>query len=186
MTGAGEHSLKVAVSDQDWSRGPANAPVTLVEYADFQCPACGQTYPIIEELISRFPDRLRVVYRHFPLISSHPRALPAAIAAEAAGAQGRFWEMHHLLFENQRRLEDDHLMEYAQQIGLDLDRFRADLQRRLNEDKIRDQLKQGARSGVNGTPTIFINGQRYDGPHTIEALAGLMATQSVGSAESAG
>ena len=178
MSEGDRHSLKVAVSDQDWSRGPADAPVTLVEYADFQCPACGHAYQVMKELIARFPDRLRAVYRHFPLISSHPRALPAAIAAEAAGAQGRFWEMHHLLFENQRRLEDDHLMGYAQQIGLDLDRFRADLQRRLNEDKIRDQLRQGARSGVNGTPTFFINGQRYDGPHTVEALARLIAAES--------
>jgi protein-disulfide isomerase len=180
LTEAGEHPLKVPVSEQDWSRGPADAPVMLVEYADFQCPACGRAHPVIAQLAARYPDRVRWVFRHFPLASSHPRALPAAIAAEAAGAQGRFWEMHDLLFENQGRLEDDHLIEYARRIGLDLDRFRADLRRRLNENKIREQLRQGARSGVNGTPTIFIDGQRYDGPRTLEALAAAVGAEDRG------
>ena len=171
----GAHVLRVAVGADDWRRGPDDAPVTLVEYGDFQCPHCGAAYRVLEELLAQFPGRVRLVYRHFPLMSSHPRALPAAIAAEAAGAQGRFWEMHHLLFENQHALGDDELLEYAKRIGLDMERFRADFEGRLNESKIREQLRQGARSGVNGTPTIFVNGERYDGPRTVEALAQAVA-----------
>jgi protein-disulfide isomerase len=170
VAAGGEHLLQVPVSADDWRRGPDHAPVTLVEYVDYQCPHCAEISGIVDRLLDRFGDRLRVVSRHFPIASAHPHALAAAIAAEAAGAQGRFWEMHRILFKNQDALEDDDLIEYARTIGLDLDRFRADLTAGLGEDKILEQRIQGARSGVNGTPTIFVNGRRYDGERAPEAL----------------
>jgi formate-nitrite transporter family protein len=155
--------LAVPVSDRDHSLGPAGAPVTLVEYGDFECPYCGRAYPVVEGVRRRMGDNLRFVFRHFPLSEAHPHAQHAAEAAEAAGAQGRFWEMHDVLFHNQRALEDADLLIHAENIGIDAQRVARELAAGTYTKKVRDDFRGGVRSGVNGTPTFFVNGVRYDG-----------------------
>ena len=155
--------LTLPVSDRDHAQGPDDAPVTLVEYGDYECPYCGQAYLIVQQAQQQLGDRLRFVFRNFPLTSSHPYAEGAAEAAEAAGAQGQFWPMHDLLYENQDALDMPDLERYASQLGLDLDRFNADLRDHRYADRVREDFMSGVRSGVNGTPTFFINGDRYDG-----------------------
>jgi protein-disulfide isomerase len=174
-----EHPLREPVSDEDWSRGPADASVALVEYLDFECPHCQAAYPEIERMLRAEAGKVRFVARHFPVESSHPRALAAALAAEAAGRQGKFWEMHAQLFEHPGRLDEADLRRYAKALGLHLARFDADRADESLVRKIQHQKRQGIRSGVNGTPTLYINGLRYDGPHdarslsrVVEALAG--------------
>jgi protein-disulfide isomerase len=163
--------LALPVSERrDHIRGPKQAPVTLVEYGDFECPYCGAAYPIVEEVRQRLGDDLRFVYRHFPLANAHPHAEPAAEASEAAAAQGRFWEMHDTLFEHQDALEDRDLLAYAQAIGLDSVRFVADLGEGAHVPRVREDFISGVRSGVNGTPSFFINGTRYDGPRDVESM----------------
>jgi protein-disulfide isomerase len=162
MTAEEAHRLKRPVSGEDWSRGPADA-VTLVEYLDFQCPVCQAAYPVIENVLESLAFRVRFVVRHFPVASIHPQAERAALAAEAAGRQERFWEMHRRLFEAKGHLEEDDLLRYAEEIGLDLDRFKRDMADEPLRAKIREQKMLGIRSGVNGTPTLYINGLRYDG-----------------------
>lgn len=151
------------VGPSDHAAGPADAPVTLVEYGDFECPYCGQAYPIVKALQQRLGSRLRVVFRNFPLSESHPHAEHAAEAAEAAGAQGRFWEMHDALYEHQRALGDPALIGYATELGIDAARVARELESGAYVDKVRADFRGGVRSGVNGTPTFFINGERYDG-----------------------
>jgi protein-disulfide isomerase len=144
--------------------------VTLLEYGDYECPYCGAAYSIIKDVQARMGDRLRFVFRNFPITTSHAHAEQAAEAAEAAGAQGRFWEMHDLLYENQKRLGDDDLRAYAQRIGLDLERFDKELAEHVHAPRVREDFMSGVRSGVNGTPTFFINGARYDGAYDVETL----------------
>lgn len=156
-------TLTPPVGPKDHAAGPADAPVTLVEYGDFECPYCGQAYPIVKALQQRLGSRLRVVFRNFPLSESHPHAQHAAEAAEAAGAQGRFWEMHDALYEHQDALGDRALVGYATEIGIDAARVARELESGEWEDKVRSDFRGGVRSGVNGTPTFFINGERYDG-----------------------
>jgi protein-disulfide isomerase len=163
-------ALNRAVDGKDWTRGPADAPVTLLEYADFECPFCGEAFWELKRLEQAAGDRMRFVFRHFPLSQAHPHARLAAEAAEAAGAQGQFWEMHDTLFSNQRALELSDLLAYADEIGLDRRRFTRDLQEHRFSPKVRRDFMEGVRSGVNGTPTIFIDGQRWDGPYTAAAL----------------
>lgn len=160
----------VPVSDADWLRGPGDAPVTLVEYGDYECPHCQRAYPIVEELLAAEGARVRLVFRHFPLTSTHPRAVPAAMAAEAAGRQRKFWEMNALLFEAKGKLADEDLLRYARQLGLEMAQFDTDRRDDALEERIRSGRLAGLRSGVNGTPTFFINGERYDGEVTVEAL----------------
>jgi NhaA family Na+:H+ antiporter len=162
--------LTPGVSERDHIQGLLDAPVIFLEYGDYECPHCLQAHSIIGELQERIGDRISFIYRHFPIRSSHPNAQHAAEAAEAAGAQGKFWEMHDLLFENQDALEDHHLIEYAAQIGLDKEQFQRDLESRRFKDHVEEDFKSGVRSGVNGTPTFYINGERYDGPWDIESL----------------
>ena len=162
--------LTSPVSHHDHADGPADAPVTLVEYGDFECSHCGQAYPIVKELQERLRGRLRFVFRNFPLTHSHPHALVAAEAAEAAGAQQKFWEMHDTLFEHQRALDDAHLEKYAQAIGLDVKRFDKEMEDGKHAARVREDFMSGVRSGVNGTPTFFINGVRYDGSWDAEPL----------------
>jgi diadenylate cyclase len=162
--------LDTPVGDRDHVRGAATAPVTLVEYGDFECPYCGRMYPVVKELRKRAGDRLRVVFRHFPLDSVHPHARRAAEAAEAAAAQGRFWEMHDLLFENQDDLDDEALRRYAARLGLDLARFEDDLAERRHAPRVREDRLDGERTGVEGTPTFFINGARYEGSLDLEGM----------------
>lgn len=162
--------LMPAVSERDHMLGTLDAPVVFVEYGDYQCPHCLQAHSIVGELQERIGDRISFVYRHFPIRSSHPRAQYAAEAAEAAGAQGKFWEMHDLLFKNQDALSDANLIEYAEQIGLDKEVFQRDLEGGRFKDRVDEDYRSGERSGVNGTPTFYINGERYDGPWDIESL----------------
>jgi len=163
-------TLTLPVSDRDHVHGPADAPVTLVEYGDYECPHCGRAYPILHEVQRRMGSRLRFVFRNFPLRESHPHAQHAAEAAEAAGAQGKFWEMHDRLFERQFALEDGNLVEYARELGLDATRLRQELAEGRYEPRVREDFRSGVISGVNGTPTFFINGARHDGAWDVEPL----------------
>jgi NhaA family Na+:H+ antiporter len=163
--------LKPPITEQDHTYGDIDAPVTLVEYGDYQCPHCRQVQPIVRDLRERFGDRLRYVFRHFPLTTLHPRAQRAAEAAEAAAAQGRFWEMHNLLYDRQDALDDDHLVHYAAELGLDVERFERELRASVYAERVREDLASGVRSGANGTPSFFINGYLYDGPWDLDSLA---------------
>ena len=163
--------LSVPVSDErDHIQGAADADVTLVEYGDYECPYCGAAYPIVKRIQREMAGRLRFVFRNFPISTSHPHAEAAAEAAEAAGPQGRFWEMHDLLFENQRHLIGPDLRSYAEMLGLDLDRFDDELDRHVHADRVREDFTSGVRSGVNGTPTFFIDGMRHDASFDYETL----------------
>jgi protein-disulfide isomerase len=163
-------ALTLPVGERDHVQGPADAPVTLVEYGDYECPYCGMAYPIVKQVQRRLGDRLRFVFRNFPISTSHPHAEHAAEAAEAAAAQGKFWEMHDLLYERQRTLTDTYLHEFAAEIGLDVERFDREMAERRHADRVREDFMSGVRSGVNGTPTFFINGLRYDGSWDEESL----------------
>ncbi|MGI5202363.1 Na+/H+ antiporter NhaA [Spirillospora sp. CA-108201] len=154
---------------RDHVRGPANAPVTVVEYGDFECPYCGRAEPVVRELLADHGD-VRYVWRHLPLNDIHPRAQLAAEAAEAAAAQGRFWEMHDLLLERQDALRPRDLLRHAGDIGLDVDRFRADLRRHTGAGRIAEDVDSADLSGVSGTPTFFVNGRRHVGAYDIATL----------------
>ena len=177
-----EAQLTPPVGDQDHIAGNPDATITLVEYGDFECPFCGMAHPIVKAVRRALGDRLRFVYRHFPLKQSHPHAHHAAEAAESAGAQGRFWEMHEVLFENQHALDDAALVRYARSVGADPERVQHDLEAGTWEKRVRDDFRNGVKSGVNGTPTFFINGERYDGTWQdegafIEALEAVAAAR---------
>jgi protein-disulfide isomerase len=169
MTSHGSQ-LTRPVGDGDHVQGPATAPVTLVEYGDYECPYCGAAYPIVKEIQRRLGDRLRFVFRNFPITTAHPHAEHAAEAAEAAGAQGRFWEMHDALYEHQRALGDSQLEEYAGAVGLDVERWVSDMETQAQQERVRADFMSGVRSGVNGTPTFFINGRRHDDSYDLETL----------------
>jgi protein-disulfide isomerase len=166
--------LVLPVSERDHVQGAETAPVTLVEYGDFECPYCGAAYLIVKKIQEVMGDQLRFVFRHFPLTQAHPHAESAAEAAEAAGVQGRVWEMHDLLFENQHALDPLHLVGYAEELGLDTERFVRELEDGIYSVRVREDFMSGVRSGVNGTPAFFINDIRYDGswdiPPLLEAL----------------
>jgi protein-disulfide isomerase len=162
--------LTPAVSDSDHRAGPDDAPVTLVEYGDYECPHCGRAHPIVREVQKRMGRRLRLVFRNFPLAEMHPHAVRAAEAAEAAAIQGKFWEMHDLLYERQEALEDSDLIRYAKQLGLDAGRVKEELASGSHAARVRQDFRSGIRSGVNGTPTFFINGARHDGSWDPDAL----------------
>jgi len=156
-------TLTRPVSARDHAEGLADAPLTLVEYGDYQCPYCGAAYPVVKRVQKKLGKKLRFVFRNFPLTQAHPYALIAAQAAEAAALQGKFWEMHDLLFEQQNHLEPDIIPSWAKRIGVDLDKFGNDITQRAVEKRLQEDRQSGIRSGVNGTPTFFINGTRYDG-----------------------
>jgi protein-disulfide isomerase len=163
--------LTMPVSDgRDHIQGPADAAVTLIEYGDYECPYCGAAYPIVKEVQARMAERLRFVFRNFPISTAHPHAELAAEAAEAAATQGSFWEMHDLLYENQQRLRDEDLRSYAEKLGLDVGRFVSDLAEHVHADRVREDFISGVRSGVNGTPTFYINGARHDDSYDAETL----------------
>lgn len=155
---------------RDHIQGRPNSPVTLVEYGDYECPYCGQAYTIIKEIQKGLVGQLRFVFRNFPLNQVHPHAQQAAEAAEAAGVQKKFWNMHDILYENQQALDYYHLVEYASILDLDIERFNNDLFSHTHASHIREDFISGVRSGVNGTPTFFINGVRYDGPLDYQSL----------------
>ena len=175
--------LTPPVSARDHVAGPDDAPVTLVEYGDYECPHCGRAHPVVKAVQRQLGDQLRFVFRNFPLAEAHPHALVAAQAAESAGAQGRFWEMHDMIFEHQDALELQDLAGYAELLGLDVERFERDLETGTYAKKVRDDFRSGVRSGVNGTPTFFLNGERYDGSWAnVEAFIRALrdAAQAVG------
>ena len=167
-----QHRSKLAapVSERDHAQGPADAPVTLVEYGDYECPYCGRAYPVVKQLQRAMGDRLRFVFRNFPLNTIHAHASAAAQAAEAAAAQGKFWEMHDILFEHQETLDAHDLREFALKIGLEIYKFESDLAAERFAPRVGEDFRSGVRSGVNGTPTFFINDTRYDGSHGVESL----------------
>jgi protein-disulfide isomerase len=155
--------LKPPVNSKDHFQGNENAPVELVEYGDYQCPHCGYAYPVIRNIQKKLGNQLKFVFRNFPLAEAHPDATHAAIAAEAASAQNKFWEMHDITFENQQHLDDVHLLRYAEKIGLDIAKFQADFEKPVFAEKVEADFESGIRSGVDGTPSFFVNGEKYNG-----------------------
>ena len=162
--------LKPPVSERDHIQGSSDAPMTLVEYGDYECPHCAAAHAVIRQLQNKLGKQLRFVFRNFPLSQIHPHAEIAAEAAEAAGAQGKFWEMHDLLFENQLALDPNELVECATCLGLEPERFMADLNERTFAGRVSEDFRSGLRSGVNGTPTMFLNGMRHDGSWDYDTL----------------
>lgn len=156
-------SLKPEIGPADQTQGNEQAAIKLVEYGDYQCPYCGTAYPIIKEIQSTFGDQVLFIFRNFPLQESHRYANIAAQAAEAAGKQGKFWEMHDAIFENQQQLNEDFLEDLAEKLGLDMEQFEQDLNSEEISNKVEDDFESGVRSGVNGTPSFFINGSKFDG-----------------------
>ena len=156
-------TLKNPVTQDDHILGPANAPVTLVEYGDYECPSCGAAYPIVNQVLQCFGPKLRYVFRHFPLTQVHPNAEPAAESAEFAGAHKRFWEMHNGLYENQDRLGPPLLFELAEALGLPQSELRISIATEKYAPKIKSDFLGGVRSGVNGTPSFFVNGRQHEG-----------------------
>ena len=155
-------SLKPPVSDKDHIQGEANAIIELVEYGDYQCPYCGMAYPVIKNIQKKFGKDLKFVFRNFPLSKIHPHAKLAAIAAEASDKQERFWEMHDIIFENQKNLSNSFLIAYANEVGLDIFQFKTDMNDETLIKKIESDFESGLRSGVNGTPSFFVNGEKYN------------------------
>ncbi len=166
---------KTEIAKDDWIRGRADVPVTLLEYGDFECPYCGMAYPVLEGLLKEDPETVRLVYRHFPITNIHPHALRAAEAAEAAGAQGKFWEMHGMLFTHRDQLEYDDLIDYAAAIGLNNKRFDREMRAETYQKEVKRDFRHGIEDGVNGTPTIFINRLRYDGPRDRNSMRATIA-----------
>jgi protein-disulfide isomerase len=156
-------SLIIPVSVQDHIQGPSDAPAVLVEYGDYQCPKCAQAYPVVKAIQERFEGAVCLVFRNMPMTQVHPHAQLAAEAAEAAGAQGKFWEMHDALYENQRYLGPELIATLARELKLDITLFDKNLAAHRFRERVRRDFMGGIRSGVNGTPTFFINGERYDG-----------------------
>ncbi len=167
--------LAVPVSERDHSQGPVTATVTLVQYGDYECPYTRRSTWVVQAIQQQPGEQLRFVYRNFPLTEIHPHALHAAFAAEAAAAQGKFWEMHDYIFHHQHTLEDSDLEQFAGAIGLDRQQFTHDMAERPYLSRIEEDLQGGLRSGVRGTPTFFINGVLYPGSWEQEALMAALA-----------
>lgn len=162
--------LRPPVNETDHVQGNADAPLELVEYGDYECPHCGRAYPILKSIQQQLGSKLKFVFRNFPLSESHPHALNAAVASEAAGAQNKFWEMHDIIYENQRHMNDRDLLQFAVAIGIDVDKFAADFDNNIYQQKVETDFESGMRSGVNGTPSFFINGTKYEDSWDEESL----------------
>lgn len=156
-------TLKPAVGNSDHIEGSDQAVITIVEFDDYQCPHCAHAYPVIKEIQQAFGDQIRFVFRHFPLQESHEFAFQAALAAEAAALQGKFWEMHDAIYDNQYRLSDELFEELAETIGLDIEQFDQDINTEAIKQKVEDDFESGVRSGVNGTPSFYVNETKFDG-----------------------
>jgi len=167
--------LTAPVSRRDHHSGPLNAAAQLLEYGDFECPACGAAHPLVKAVREALGQNLCFAFRNFPLVNIHPHAESAAEAAEAAAAQGKYWEMHDTLFENQEALDEDDLARYAAMLAMDSARLIDEVVNHAHEGRIREDFASGMRSGVNGTPTFFINGARYDGSRDLESMAAALA-----------
>ena len=176
-TWSSELTLPVS-AERDHIQGPADAPVTLLEYGDYECPYCGAAYPILKQVQEQMGDRLRFVFRNFPITTSHPHSEQAAEAAEAAASQGKFWEMHDRLYEHQQQLSDPDLHDHAEQLGLDVAKFDRELVDHVHADRVREDFMSGVHSGVNGTPTFYLNGSRYDGSYETESLLAALRERS--------
>ncbi len=177
--GAGT-ALNTAVTNSDRTKGGPEAPHTLVEYSDFQCPACKAYQPMIQQLVKENPDKVRLVYRHYPLRSIHPNAQAAAEAAEAANKQGKFWEMHDMLFNTQNdwsslRSPKSKFEEYARSLGLNTEQFKADMSSKEVSTKIDADYQSGTQSGVKGTPTFFLDGKMITSPQSYEEFKALVS-----------
>jgi protein-disulfide isomerase len=157
------YKLSQPVAESDHIRGSLTAPISLVEYADFECPYCRAAVPIVEGLLEALGYKLSVTFRHFPMREVHPHSQHAAEVAEAAASQGRFWEMHDKLFVNQNALDDGSLLKYAADLGVDAERIGEELANHVHSRRVADDRLGGLASGVNGTPTFYIDGERYDG-----------------------
>ena len=175
----GSATLTPPVSGRDHAQGRADALVTLVEYGDYQCPYCGAAHPVVKRLECAFGNKLRFVFRNFPLTQAHPYAMVAAEAAEAAALQGKFWEMHDLIYENQGNLEPDILPAWAQKVGLNLQEFGTAIRQGEITKRIKEDRTSGIRSGVNGTPCFFVNGARYDGAADYDSLRAALEEQPI-------
>lgn len=163
--------LTLPVSHRDHIQGEDTAaPLTLLEYGDYECPYCGQAYPIIKQVQKHFGSKLRFVFRNFPVSQIHPHAQHAAEVAECAATQNKFWEMHDYLYEHQQALDDKHLEKYASELALDLARFKNDMSIHVHAARVREDFLSGVRSGVNGTPTFYIDNIRYNGSWDLETL----------------
>jgi protein-disulfide isomerase len=174
-------NLLVPISSRDHALGPENAPLTLVAYGDLQCPHCRLVQPIITEVAGELKDSLRMAFRHFPITQNHPYAQLAAEALEAAGSQGKFWEMMELIYRDDAPMDRDALCRTAKKAGVNLKQFTRDLDGEVYRDRVRADYLSGVRAGVKGTPTIFINGERYTGAYEFDALvtAFLLASRRV-------
>ncbi|GAC1362627.1 MAG: hypothetical protein NVS2B12_05170 [Ktedonobacteraceae bacterium] len=159
--------LTVPVSERDHIKGPATAVVTIVEYGDFECPYCAEAYLVVKEIQRQLSDQLRLIFRHFPLADVHPYARHAA---EVAGAQGKFWEMHNRLFEHQNQLNDDGLQLQAVVLDLNIESFQQDMKRHTYAHRVQEDVESGRHSRVSGTPTFFINGVLHDETYKLEVL----------------
>jgi protein-disulfide isomerase len=162
--------LKPAVNSNDHIFGAPAATLELVEYGDYECPHCGHAYPLVKNILEQLGPDIRFVFRNFPLTTIHPRAFMAAVATEAAALQGKYWEMHDIVFEHQQILAIENLLLFAGRLGLDIGRFQNDIQQKALAEKVEKDMDSGFRSGVNGTPTFFINGRKFDGDWTGDNL----------------
>ncbi len=169
-----EYQLSVPVNENDHIQGKINAPITMVEYGDYQCPYCGQAYYIVKKVQEYFGDQLRLVFRNFPLAEMHEYAFNAAQSAEIAAIYDKFWEMHDLLFENQENLDTDSLISYAGQLGIDQNEFAEKLESNELAQYVKNQFMSGVESGVNGTPSFYINDYKYEGPWDYENLLSIL------------
>jgi protein-disulfide isomerase len=177
----GQEEAQIAITAEDHVKGSQNASVTLVEWSDFQCPACRSYYPILKALSAQFPDDLRIVYRHFPLRAIHLGAEPAARASEAASLQGKFWEMHDLIFENQDSWGPAPTREafekLAQVLGLDIERYRSDVESDAVKNHVSNDLRLGNSLGINSTPTFYLNGRKISNPLSLDAFSAVIQAE---------
>ena len=160
----------------DHIRGSINASINIVEYGDYECPYTGMAYPIVKEIMKQFNTKVYFVFRNFPLIDIHPHAQHAAEAAEVAASQDKFWQMHDYLFEHQKALDDNHLLQYAERLGLDINKFKEAVSEHTYAPLIEESLKTGIDSGVEGTPTFFVNGERYEDSWDLETFSNFLMT----------
>ena len=158
----------------DHIKGSVNAPIVIVEYGDYECPYTGMAYPIVKEIVKRFGDKVQFAFRNFPLNEIHPHAQHAAEAAEAAAAQDKFWQMHDYLFEHQRALDENHLLQYVEKVGLNINKFKKEMSGHIYAPLIEESLKSGINSGVEGTPTFFVNGKRYEDSWDLDTFSNVL------------
>jgi protein-disulfide isomerase len=166
--------LTPAVGKDDHIQGATDAPLVLLEYGDYQCSYCGQAYGIIKSVQKKFGEKLQFVFRNFPLNEAHPDAFNAALVAEAAAVQGKFWEMHDIIYEHQDALDLESLAGYAKEIGMDADQFERDIHGTTLSDKVEQDFEIGIRSGVNGTPSFYVNGEKFEGDWSEQGLTAFL------------